>query len=256
VRDYREHALVRRANVSIYRESPLEVTDILEFDFPHVIIATGAHWRSDGLGRGQRKPITGLDRIAVLTPDDIMRGNLPGAGPVVIYDTDQAYMAGVIAEHLSGRCPDITLATPAAVVSPWTAHTLEQGRVQASLMRLGVSLEMSRIVIGAGEGRVEMGCVYTGQTRAIPCATLILVTERLPEAHLAEGLQASIAARPDGVLRSVQTIGDALAPGLIADAVFSGHLAARDFQRDPREVERDLFVRDMPSLTITGAIDG
>jgi dimethylamine/trimethylamine dehydrogenase len=84
---------------------------------------------------------------------------------------------------------------------------------------------------------------------------LILVTERLPEARLAEGLLASIAARPDGVLRSVQTIGDALAPGLIADAVFAGHLAARNFQRDPLAIERDLFVRDMPSLTVHGVID-
>ena len=256
VRDYREHALVRRANVSIYRESPLEVSDILEFDFPHVIVATGAHWRADGLGRGQRKPITGLDHIAVLTPDDIMRGGRPMAGPVVIYDSDQAYMAGVIAEHLADHCPDITLVTPAATVSPWTTHTLEQGRVQASLMRLGVSLQLSQMVTGAGAGWVEMNCTYTGQPRQIPCATLILVTERLPEARLAEGLQASIAAQPDGPLRSVQTIGDALAPGLIADAVFSGHLAARNFQRDPLAVERDLFVRDMPSLTVPGGGDG
>jgi dimethylamine/trimethylamine dehydrogenase len=261
VRDYREHALVRRANVSIYRESPLEVSDILEFDFPHVVVATGSHWRADGLGRAQRKPITALDRIDVLTPDDIMRGKLPGAGPVVIYDNDQAYMAGVIAEHLRDSCPDITLVTPASTVSPWTAHTLEQQRIQASLMRLGVSLQLSQKVTGAGEGTVEMTCVYTGQTSQIPCATLILVTERLPEARLAEarlfeGLQASITAQPDSPLRSVQIIGDALAPGLIADAVFSGHLAARNFQRDPLEVERELFMREMPSLAVPGGVDG
>jgi dimethylamine/trimethylamine dehydrogenase len=256
VRDYREHALVRRANVSIHRESPLEVSDILEFDFPHVIVATGSHWRADGLGRGQRKPITGLDAIEVLTPDNIMLGTWPKPGPVVIYDNDQAYMAGVIAGHLRDDCPDITLITPAATVSPWTVHTLEQARIQASLMRLGIALQLSQKVTGAGDGWVEMTCVYTGQTRQIPCATLILVTERLPEARLAEGLQASVAARLDSPLRSVQTIGDALAPGLIADAVFSGHLAARNFQRDPMAIERDLFVRDMPSLTVPGATDG
>jgi dimethylamine/trimethylamine dehydrogenase len=255
VRDYREHALVRRANVSIYRESPLEVPDILEFDFPHVIVATGARWRADGLGRGQRRPISGLDQMSVLTPDDIMSGTLPSAGPVVIYDNDQAYLAGVIAEHLGDHCPDITLVTPASTVSPWMAHTLEQERIQASLIRLGVTLQLSQKVTGAGDGWVEMSCSYTGQTRQVPCAALILVTERLPETRLADGLPASLAARPDGPLRSVQIIGDALAPALIADAVFSGHLAARDFQRDPHDVERELFVRDIPTLTTQGVID-
>ena len=249
VRDYREQALLRRANVSIYRESPLEVPDILEFDFPHVVVATGAHWRADGIGRSQRRAIAGLGQIDVLTPDDIMRGTLPGAGPVVIHDDDQAYMGGVIADHLGDSCPDITLVTPSGTVSPWTAYTLEQERIQAALIRLGISLQLGQKITGAGDGWVEMTCVYTGQTRQIPCAVLVLVTERLPEARLAEGLQVSLATRPDLPLRSVQTIGDALAPGLIADAVFSGHLAARNFQRDPQEVERELFARELPALT-------
>jgi dimethylamine/trimethylamine dehydrogenase len=248
VRDYREQALVRRANVSIYRESRLEVADILEFDFPHVIIATGARWRADGLGRGSRRAITGLDQINVLTPDDIMRGNLPGAGPVVIYDDDQAYMGGVIADHLGEHCPDITLVTPSGTVSPWTVYTLEQKRIQASLIRRGVTLQVSQKVTAAGDGWAELTCAYTGQARKILCATLILVTERLPEAGLAEGLQGSLATQPGHTLRSVQTIGDALAPGLIADAVFAGHLAARDFQRDPAEIEQDLFMRELPAL--------
>ena len=49
-------------------------------------------------------------------------------------------------------------------------------------------------------------------------------------------------------IETLQVIGDALAPGLIADAVFSGHLTARDFQRDPDEVERELYLREIPAL--------
>jgi dimethylamine/trimethylamine dehydrogenase len=76
----------------------------------------------------------------------------------------------------------------------------------------------------------------------------VLVTERLPVSGLADALCDSMAAQPGTALRTVRTIGDALAPGLIADAVFAGHLAARDFQRDPHLVERDLFQREIPSL--------
>ena len=48
--------------------------------------------------------------------------------------------------------------------------------------------------------------------------------------------------------KDVEVIGDALAPGLIADAVFSGHLAARNFLRNPEDIEKELFMREIPSL--------
>jgi dimethylamine/trimethylamine dehydrogenase len=35
---------------------------------------------------------------------------------------------------------------------------------------------------------------------------------------------------------------------LIADAVFSGHQAAQEFEADPNIVEQGLFKREMPSL--------
>ena len=47
---------------------------------------------------------------------------------------------------------------------------------------------------------------------------------------------------------SVTLIGDALAPGLIADAVFSGHQGAQEFEADPERVQQGLFKREMPSL--------
>ena len=252
VRDFREQALLKRANVSIYRESALTADDVLEFDFPHVFVATGAQWRRDGVGRSQRHPIEGLGNARVLTPDDIMRGTLPGPGPVVIYDDEQAYMGGVVADHLAAACPDITFVTSTGTVSPWTAYTLEQERIQASLIEQNIALQVSRQVIAAHDGEVETACVFTGRTSRIPCATLALVTERTPISELADTLRNSIAAQPGKVLRTVQAIGDALAPGLIADAVFAGHLAARDFQRDPRLVEQELYQREIPSL-VSGA---
>ena len=77
VRDFREQALLKRPNVSIHRESRLGADDVLEFDFPHVFVATGAVWRRDGIGRTERRAIDGLGLICILTPDDIMRGTLP-----------------------------------------------------------------------------------------------------------------------------------------------------------------------------------
>ena len=41
---------------------------------------------------------------------------------------------------------------------------------------------------------------------------------------------------------------DAAAPGLIADAVFDGHLAARNFERDDGAVEKEIYIKEIISL--------
>ena len=38
------------------------------------------------------------------------------------------------------------------------------------------------------------------------------------------------------------------APGLIADAIFSGHLAAEKFESSEQEIEKAIFMREMPQL--------
>ncbi|MGI9332086.1 MAG: FAD-dependent oxidoreductase [Gammaproteobacteria bacterium] len=252
VRDYREQALLRDPNVDIYREGPLGAEDVMAFDFPHVIVATGAHWRRDGVGRRRRRAIEGLDAEhapRVLTPDDIMCGTVPAPGPVVIYDDEHGYLAGVIADQLAAHCAQLAFVTSASVVSPWTQHTLEQSRVQAALISRGVAIHVSQTVNRVPGGATELACAYTGRTSSIPCATLILVTERTPDNALARALHEAMAHDTGGVVQSVQTIGDALAPGLIADAVFAGHLAARNFQRDSQAVEAELYTREMPALS-------
>ena len=252
VRDYREQVLVRDPNVSIYRDGALSAEDVMTFDFPHVVIATGARWRRDGVGRSSRRALDGLERSdapRVLTPDDIMRGVAPGPGPVVIYDDEHGYMAGVIADQLGAQADEVAFVTSASVVSPWTQYTLEQPRVQAALIRKGIEIHVSRTLRCLHDGEVETACAFGGRTERLPCATLILVTERASEDALEIGLRERMAAGPGSVVQSVQTIGDAHAPGLIADAVFAGHLAARNFQRDPQLVEAELFEREMPALS-------
>jgi dimethylamine/trimethylamine dehydrogenase len=43
-------------------------------------------------------------------------------------------------------------------------------------------------------------------------------------------------------------IGDAESPGLIADSIYSGHLAAENFETPEIEIERAMYMREMPSL--------
>ena len=47
---------------------------------------------------------------------------------------------------------------------------------------------------------------------------------------------------------SVKLIGDAAGPGLIADAVYDGHMAARQFESNSGEAELEFFKREIVAL--------
>ncbi len=247
VRDYRVGQLDQMTQVQIYRDSRMDAEEIAELEVPHVFLATGAIWRRDGVGRTSRKALVMDGSFDVLTPDDIFAGQWPGAGPVILYDDDQCYLAGVLAELLAERTDHLTFITPAGVVSPWTSYTLEQARVQSRLVSLDIDIQTSRRLSGGANGQLTSSCLFGGRDRQHDCSTLVLVTERLPCDDLATFLRGKMA---DGglVVDTLQVIGDALVPGLIADAVFDGHLAARNFQRSAGEIDLELYQREIPIL--------
>jgi dimethylamine/trimethylamine dehydrogenase len=189
-----------------------------------------------------------------------MNGASLGQGPVVIYDDEQGYLGGVLADHLSDLGHDVLFVTSASIVSPFSVLTLEQEQVQRGLVAQGVAIYTNKIIVNvsqrSGHAGVELKCVYGGPDEWLACASLVLVTERESASPLYEELQqlqnddgASVSMlAPMLTSMSVTLIGDALAPGLIADAVFSGHQAAQEFEADPNIVEQGLFKREMPSL--------
>lgn len=246
VRDNRVYLLQQMDNVEIFTESELDSEQVLELGADAVFLATGADWRADGVGRSSRKPLQTHPSVMVLTPDDIMAGASVPDGPVVIYDDDQGYLGGVLASHLATAGHQTTIVTPGGVVSQWTAYTLEQERTQRQLLEQDVSIVTSRSVTAVGESSVVSACVYTGRETSIPCRTFIPVTERAPRTALYHAL-AGQADVMSGKLH-VERIGDALAPGLIADAVYSGHMAARTFQGEAEAVAAAYHQREIPSL--------
>ena len=84
VRDYRLQRIAALPNVEIYPESRLTAEDVLAIAPQHTVVATGARWRRDGLGRSHPGGLEALAAgDAVFTPDDIMEGRLP-AGPTLM----------------------------------------------------------------------------------------------------------------------------------------------------------------------------
>ena len=246
--DNRVYEIQQKTNIEIYRESELTLSHINELDVNNIFIATGSNWRVDGIGRSRRKEITGLDNIQVLTPTDAIRKQDSIKDPLVIYDDDQGYLAGVIADHLSSLGCNVTFVTPASIVSPWTVSTLEQQRIQKSLLNQNVNIISNKIISSVNGDNLVMRCIYTNEATELACKTLILVTERLPNITLYQQLVQQASIDSEAPKSHLELIGDALAPGLIADAVFSGHLAAENFEASKKEIERAMFMREMPKL--------
>lgn len=227
--DWRLTQIARMPNVHLLPGNPLTSATILESGYEHVIIATGAVWRRDGVGRTVHRPVPGSDAPHVYTPDDLMDGRLP-VGRVVIYDDDHYYMGGVLAELLARQGCDVVLCTPAPLVSHWSQFTLEQKRIERRLRDLGVVLHTRCALSVIQRDAVTVVDTVTYRSADLSCDAVVIVADRIPRNDLANDLAP---ARARGHIRTLRVIGDADAPHIIAQAVFAGHLAAREFDDAP-----------------------
>jgi len=226
--DYREYQIGRMPNVECFLESRMDARTIAEFGADRVVLATGARWAVDGMGRENPAGIGIAADARVLTPDDIMeRTALPG-GPVVLFDDDHYYMGGLIAEALVRGGTEVSYVTPATEVSSWTHNTLEQHAVQKRLIEMGVRIVTARNLAAVRAGAADLDCIYTGRRETLECAAAVLVTMRRPDDALCRELV-------DAGGASVTRIGDCLAPGTIAAAVHGGHRFAREAGTTPAD---------------------
>ncbi len=249
VRDYRVGQLDKMPNVEIYRASRLTPEHVYELAAPRVIVATGSHWRRDGVGLTLKAPVPGFEGKNIFTPDDIMAGAAPEGpvlqGPVLVYDDDHFYLGGVLAEKLRRDGLEVTLVTPALAASYWTEKTLEIDFIHKRLLELEVAILPNHAVAAFRGDRAELACVFTGRQRELACASVVTVTARLPE----EALLRALVDRPEALaragIRSVTAIGDAHAPSTIAAAVYAGHRAARELDA-PARGDAVAFERELP----------
>jgi dimethylamine/trimethylamine dehydrogenase len=228
VSDWRLGQLRERPNVNLYPGSELRVDDILGLEHRHVVIATGARW-TKMLFSTLEFPVGQLEGPGVYTPDDIAAGVVP-QGPVVVFDFDNYYLAGAIAEQLAKQGGQTTYVTTAGNASAWTFMTNEMPLVHRALAKAGVPIHtLKRVTAFDGES-VTLADVYSGTETGLPCRSLVIVGMRKPRDELLHALRARSADLEKAGIASVTAIGDCLAPGAIVHAVHSGHRYAREFE--------------------------
>jgi dimethylamine/trimethylamine dehydrogenase len=107
-------------------------------------------------------------------------------------------------------------------------------------MQLGVKLYMQNVLSEIGNDFVKLSNTISRGETELPQDGVVLVTDRIPNDSLYYELKPAL---DTGKIESLRIIGDAEAPNIIAQAVFAGHLAAREFEgkkvrETPFKVER------------------
>lgn len=257
--DWRVGRIQEMANVEVFLDSRLTPEHILAFGFCRVILATGAQWRSDGVGLTNWQPVPGAEQGHVVPVESVFAGE-DMADPVVVFDDDNFYMGAVIAEKLRRDGHAVTLVTTAPEVSQWTHYTLEQHRIQARVLELGIEVITAHNVTRVGTAEIDIGCVYTDRPRFVPAATLVMVTSRRPNDEVHRALMEDSTKLAASGIASVTAIGDCCNPSTIAAAVHDGHRVARELDAAPDDPdmpfrrERILLEEPRPELEVAGAL--
>lgn len=236
VAEYRSLQLKKLSNVETYPGSNMTAKDIIEFNFPHVVMATGSFWRYDDFGFMNSQPVAKLTaKEKVYTPDDVIKGSVP-KGRIMIFDDDHYYMGSVIAEKLIDIGCQVDFVSTYPNVSDWASNTAEQHRIQARLMSIGVNIIPSKSLKAYDGVKVTLECVYTGREEERSAEGLVMITARIPNDKLYHELAAQPEVLSEAGVKTLHRIGDCQAPSTIARAVHSGHKFAREFDEETPKI--------------------
>lgn len=228
VRDWRVGQIDKLDNVEVFPESRLTPEDIPDLGVDHVLVATGAKWAADTVGRHSA---SGLEQVApgmVISAETVLNGEEIAADHVLIYDDDHYYMGSVMALLLRKKGHRVTLVTPAGKPCEYGVFTTEIYSSNAALVDAGVEIVTNQMVTNVEAGLARMECTFAGRPGELACDVVIPVCRRIPVLDLYDGLRAM----DNSGLKSVTRIGDAEAPSTIAAAVHAGHRAAMDLGRE------------------------
>ncbi len=241
VRDWRLAQLEKMPNVQIYPDNRLDAEAVLELECRHLLIATGARWRKDGVGLTSNSAFQGNDAASVIDVEQVLDGYLP-EGHVVIYDDDHYYLGSAIALKFRAEGIGVTLVSPENTPCRWTRFTDEHEPLMRAMIEAGVEIVTDRRLLSYAGGSVNLACVYSGKPDHIAADFLLPIGTRVPDDRLWLELQARHERFTANGGLSMQNLGDCRAPGIVAAAIFAGHLAARELGSGKTDVKRDRVV--------------
>ena len=249
--EWRRSEIARLPNLELVTGVRLHAADVRASGADLAVIATGAHWALDGFNGVSKGPIPGADATKehILTPEQIMLGAQPVAGPrVVVIDVESYHVGASLALRLAGQGHEVTIATPSETVAAWCNWTLEGPRLRAQLHAVGVAMVSEATAEEILPDAVRFRHAHGGPPFDVETDTVVLVTQRLSN----EALYLELAEDPDALaacgIEAVYRTGDCVAPRWLVDTVFDGHRLAREIDSaDPGVHLPTLRERVVPS---------
>ena len=132
-----------------------------------VVIATGSHWRDDGMNGPTQAPIPGAEAANVFTPEQVFAAKGDVAGDhVVVYDTDGYFTAVAMIELLQRAGKRVTAITPFPNLGPYLFLTGEAFRINRELRAAGVEIVTSHVVLELDGTRLAGVHAFSDPTRS------------------------------------------------------------------------------------------
>ena len=226
VRDWRITQINKCQNIEVFPESFMTSESVLELGYENVVIATGARWAKDSIGRHSNCDFREADIGMIISGDEVLEKPIKSKSKFVVYDDDHYYFGSVLALELKRQGHQVTLVCPAGRICSWGEFTDEQTRSNTEVIQAGIKVINNYKIEAVTNGIAELSCVFSGETKEIFCDFVIPITRKIPVMDLYDDLCSKKQEFRDNGIEKIMKIGDAEAPSIIAAAVHSGYRSA------------------------------
>jgi dimethylamine/trimethylamine dehydrogenase len=246
---YRQAQLAKLKAVEVHLGvGRMTAGDVLAYGGDRVVIATGSHWRGDGIGPGSG-PIPGADASLphCLTPEQVMAGKSVPGRRVLVLDAEGHFVGIGLAEMLADQGKDVTYVCDASEVAEYGVFTLEAANNKRMMFEKKIRSYRNHWLSKIEPGKVTMSYFYkygpdltapspgavprrdNGGDFELEIDAVVLVTSRSSDDSLYRELKARRADWPRADVQAVYRIGDCKAPMQVGQAMWEGHRLAREF---------------------------
>ena len=247
VRDWRITQINKCENIEVFPESIMTADSVLELGYENVVIATGARWAKDSIGRHSDCSFKKADMKMIVSGDEVLENPIKSKSKFVIYDDDHYYFGSVLALELKRQGHEVTLVSPAGRVCSWGEFTDEQTRSNTEIMKAGIKVINNYKIEVVMNGIAELSCIFSGETKEVSCDFVVPITRKIPVTDLYDHLYSRTQDWKINGIRKVIRIGDAEAPSIIAAAVHSGYRSAIEVD-DPSSQALNFSKREHPLI--------
>ncbi len=212
---------LRKLQVEIRCNSPMESEDVRAEGADAVVLATGSQPARTGYQRGRPTVdrLPGVDAANVFAVEDVMAKSARLGKRVLLVDDGGNWRGCGTAWHLAEQGHEVTLLTADPFVGRDLVRTNADWAIRPRLRRLGVAfLTDSAVAVWHADG-ATVADLLTGAEKRLPFDSLVLATANLPETALADALAGS------GL--EIRAVGDCVAPRHAPAAIYEGRKAGR-----------------------------